>query len=107
MTERTFNIVMACKEPVSCNVCDAVKSYMAQECGCDIETYSESTLAPIMLEAMYDYLDTCDKPSIFMREYNSQFKNHLSTAERIARTFRMVQVRDEFSCVNGFGAWMK
>ena len=108
MTERTFNIIMACKNANRYNVCDSVKEYMSQECDCEIEVYSEVTLARIMLEAMYDYLDSCDKPSVFMREFNDiYYLEQLSTAEHIARTFSLVQVRDDGVPINGFGEWMK
>jgi hypothetical protein len=110
MTERTYNIIMACKSEIHCNVIDAVRKYMSKECGSPIECYTEYQMSRIMRTAMYDYLDSCDKPSIFLR-YLDEWKDYYgdrSFGERIALAFRAVQVRDrDGNYVNGFGEWMK
>lgn len=112
MTERTFNIIMACKhrpETVA-NVMDSVRDYMSKECDCPIDYYDESRMAVIMKIAMYDYIDTCDKPSGFLSTMEGIIgKEHLSLGEHIARAFTIVRVRDNGSnhYINGFGEWMK
>ena len=107
MTERTYKIIMACKAKEYCNIADAVKEYMSQECGSHVDDYHEVALAGIMQEAMYDYLDTCDKPSIFLRELNNiVYGEFLSVGERIARAFTLVRVKNrDGQYVNGFGEW--
>lgn len=111
MTERTFNIIMACKRRSenTADVIDGVKAYMAEECNCPIYYYSEYKMSEIMRTAMYDYIDTCDKPSTFMRLFDDVFdKEHISLGERIARAFTLVRVRSDGNhYVNGFGEWMK
>ena len=109
MTERTFNIIMACKHRSenTANVVDGVKAYMSDECDCPIHHYSECKVSEIMLTAMYDYIDTCDKPSTFLRTLNDVYgKDRLSLGEQIARAFALVRVRNDHGFVNGFGEWI-
>ena len=107
MTERTYKIIMACKQAEGCNVTDAVKAYMSKECMCPESHYDELTTNRIMFEAMCDYLDSCDKPSVFMRELKDVYHgSDLSTGERIAITFLNVRVKNrDGQYVNGFGEW--
>lgn len=107
MKERTYKIIMACKSHGSGDVIDAVRTYMAKECMVNEIDYEEVTLSKIMLEAMYDYLDSCDRPSSFMREFMAIFYGeYLSIGERIARAFLTVRVRNnDGKYVNGFGEW--
>lgn len=105
MTERTYKIIMACKSAESGNVSDAVKEYLAKEYAEHVDTYNEIVLAGIMRETMYDYIDTCDKPSIFLREFERMlYKELMSVSERIARAFLNVRVKNrDGQYVNGFG----
>ena len=41
MTERTYNIIMACKNAEHGDTIDAVREYMAKECDCPIERSEE------------------------------------------------------------------
>ena len=109
MTERTYNIIMACKAKEYCNISDAVKEYMAKECASSVDDYHETALAGIMQEVMYDYIDTCDKPSSFLRDLNNIINGELlSVGERIARAFVLVRVKNrDGQYVNGFGEWAK
>lgn len=110
MTERTYNIIIACKNSKRCNVVDAVRDYMSKECDVPIGEYTESQTSKIMRVAMYDYLDSCDKPSTFLRYFDEWYNLHkdLSFGEQIARAFRDVQVKDrDGNYINGFGEWMK
>lgn len=109
MTERTYNIIMACKsnEKYS-NVVDAAKAYMAFECGCPFQHYTERDMNNIMFAAMCDYIDSCDKPSSFLYAMHDIFcKEYLSLGEKIARAFQLVRVRDNDKYINGFGEWAK
>lgn len=108
MTQRTCNIIKACKKPQKYktdNEVEAVKRYMSIECNCPIERYTDGIIENIMLEAMYDYIDTCDCPSFFLREMNTLYNaDKLDVATKIARTFVLVQVKadkDE-NWINGF-----
>lgn len=107
MTEHTYKIIMACKSAESCNVINPVKAYMSQECMCPEDHYDEFTMNRIMFEAMCDYLDSCDRPSVFMRELKDVFNgSNLSMGERIARAFLNVRVKNRNGqYVNGFGEW--
>lgn len=97
MTQRTCNIIKACKKPQKYktdNEVEAVRRYMSIKCNCPREYYTDGIIKNIMLEAMYDYIDTCDCPSSFLREMNTLYNvDKLDIATRIARTFVLVQVK--------------
>ena len=110
MTERTFNIIMACKKWNACDVIDNVKAYMANECEVKMSDYSQSHISSIMEDAMCDYLDTCDQPSVFVRELLnniSYYGSSISSGEAIAITLRNTRVMYDGKYINGFGEWMK
>ena len=50
MTERTFNIIMACKHrsDKDSDISNAVRRYMSKECECPESWYSEVEMARIM-----------------------------------------------------------
>lgn len=120
MTEMTCNIIKACKGRIFENVegeLDRVKHYMAKECYCSLEAYTPFVMNEVMFRAMCDYIDTCDKPSEFLREMNHLLnKDKLSTAEKIAKAFDLVQIKEvinddmyinaddekEYKYINGF-----
>lgn len=112
MTQRTCNIIMACK---SCSdestdtQLDKVKQYMSKECDCPIEHYTQGIMDDIMFEAMCDYIDTCDRPSFFLRELKNVKKwVDKSIAEIIAIAFDLIQIKEidenigEIKYINGF-----
>ena len=110
MTERTYNIIMACKHIETGNIVDGARQYMSKECDVPIEEYTESQMSRIMKVAMYDYIDSCDKPSIFLRQFMEvdRFYEGISLGERIACALRCVLVKDKNgNYINGFGEWMK
>ncbi len=110
MTERTYNIIMACKRSYPRDLTDNVAQYMAKECGCSVGDYSQPIITDIMKTALYDYIDTCDKPSIILRKLdeNNRFYHDVSIGAQIATAFRSVQVRDRNgNYINGFGEWIK
>ncbi len=106
MTQQTCSIIMACKhknDDVDLNPIDRVKRYMSLYCDCPIEFYTNQVMQSIMFEAMCDYMDSCDKPSTFLRILNNQVcDDSLSLAERIALAFVLVQVRENGHFINGF-----
>lgn len=107
MTERTYNIIMACKNRKRyANCIESVREYIAKECMDPIHYYDENTMSRIMKEAMYDYIDTCDRPSAFFRSMETIFGyENFSVGEKIGRAFVLVRVRNNDKYVNGFGEW--
>ena len=98
MTERTFNIICACKGtlyPEIDNKIDRVRKYMSEECDCPIEAYTDEETEDIVVNAMYDYVDTCDKPSVFLRQMRDCVIKDLTLTERICTAFSLVQVRNK------------
>ena len=109
MTERTYNIIMACKQVAHGDVIEAVKEYMSKECDVPIEEYTQSQMSKIMKTAMFDYLDSCDNPSVFAKylmEVDNYF-DHVSLGEKIALAFRSVRVKKGDTYINGFGEWVE
>lgn len=108
MTQRTCNIIMACKGCICPEIeepLERVKLYMANECACPLTVYTRKRIDGIMFDAMCDYLDTCDKPSFFFKEMERLFeKEYFNRAEQIANTFRLVEVMDGEKYINGFTA---
>lgn len=111
MTQRTFNIIKACKcgwESYKETPLDRVKEYMSEECACPIEHYTDGIMDRIMFKAMCDYIDTCDKPSFFLKEINDIInKEKYSRAGLIALAFYLIRVKnDEGQYINGFTSEM-
>lgn len=108
MTQRTCNIIKACKNCYGYSEStqlDRVKKYMSAECCYSIENYTDDMMDGIMFGAMYDFIDTCDKPSVFLHELNNiVHKEKYSRAEQIAIAFELVQVRENGWYVNGFSS---
>lgn len=109
MEQRTCNIIMCCKG--HCNLVDedapyldAVKAYMGKECDYPSDKYNESQITGILLYALYDFIDVCDKPSKILRElfYKNPFLPDKTLSECIVSSFRMIEVRNDKGYVNGF-----
>ena len=109
MTERTYNIIMACKNTTQRDLTDAVAEYMSKECDCPLSEYTQSVISDIMEAALYDYIDTCDKPSTFLRFFSEwgNYYSGVSIGEKIAHAFKSVQVKRNGNYINGFGEWAK
>ena len=111
MTERTFNIIRACKGtlyPEIKSKIDRVKTYMSVECDCPIEAYTDGVMEDIIVEAMYDYIDTCDKPSIFLREIRDYIDKKATLTQRICDAFSVTRVRNsDGKYINGFADFFK
>lgn len=105
MEQRTCNIIRACKGslyPEIDNRIERVKAYLSKECGCPEEYYTEEIMESIMIDAMYDYIDTCNKPSTFLRMIRNCIKKELSLTEKICVAFTLVQVKKDDKYINGF-----
>lgn len=106
MTERTFNIIRCCKGKLYPEVegaLDRVKMFIAEECDCSVDDYGWFELKQIMQEAAFDYIDTCDKPSAFLRSILGNRVHGMHMALVICNAFKEVRVRDESgNYVNGF-----
>ena len=110
MEQRTLNIINILK----CNtkyltydgntdMIEAIKQYMADECAYKAEWYTDRDMFDILYNAMLDYLDHCDKPSLFIRRLGDVMRGRMdSIALDIAATLSLVQVRDVNGYVNGF-----
>lgn len=111
MTERTFNIIRACKGTLYPEIeskIDRVRTYMSEECGCPIEEYTDVEMENIVVEAMYDYIDTCDKPSTFLRQIRDCVIKDTTLTQRICNAFGVTRVRNaEGKYVNGFADFFK
>ena len=109
MTERTYNIIMACKNAEEGDISNAVKQYMAKECNVPVTAYSQIDISRVMEAALFDYIDTCDKPSTFLKKFfeeQNYFGFGVSFGALVAMVFRTVRVKDRNgNYVNGFGEW--
>ncbi|MBQ7673572.1 MAG: hypothetical protein IJT36_03485 [Alphaproteobacteria bacterium] len=108
MKKRTMEIIAVCKGGTRYdsgkNLTDKVKSYMSETCRCDKNYYTDSVLSKIMTEAMYDFIDTCDVPSSFLRKVNGLKWLTENLAERICMAFQTVEIRSGWTYINGFNA---
>lgn len=106
MTERTFNIIMCCKGKLYPEVdsCIArIKMYIAKECKCSVDDYGPIELQTILQEAVLDYIDSCDKPSAFLRSICDNKVPNLPLSLVICKAFKLVKVIDENgNYINGF-----
>ena len=93
MEQRTCNIIMCCKG--HCQIdntdetpMDAIATYMSKECICPKEDYKGKLLESILLDALFDYISSADKPGL---------------SERICTMFQLTRVRNNNgSYANGF-----
>ena len=105
MTKRTCNIIRACKGSLYPEIesrIERIKTYMSEECCCPKECYRDDVIESILMNAVYDYIDTCDRPSTFLRLMNDCVALHLTLTERICIAFTLVKVRGDNGYVNGF-----
>lgn len=108
MTQRTCNIIRACKGSIYSEIADPidrVKAYMSDECDYPAEQYTTGDIQGILTDAVYDYIDTCDRPSYFLRLMieTRAYENKVPTRiQRICRAFILVQVKNDTGYINGF-----
>ena len=105
MILRTCNIIMCCKGNYGFYAQsrkDAIKKYMAKECGCDTSVYTDEVLHRIIMDALKDYIDGVKKPSYVLwciEEYGKMYDN---LDDKILAMFNFTQVMNDTGYVNGF-----
>lgn len=109
MEQRTCNIIMCCKG--HCNLPGAddtpmgdIAAYMSHECVCPKEDYKGRLMESILEEALFDYLNSVNKPGFDLRRLFHQYAlRDPSLPERICTMFQLVTVRDNSGqYTNGF-----
>lgn len=112
MEQRTCNIIMICKgncgyAAMADTLVDAVKIYLGKECDHPWEKYSERMIESILLEALYDFMNTATRPGYELRQLFYQYPTHNPTlSERICTMFQLTQVKKKsngvYQYMNGF-----
>ncbi len=109
MEQRTCNIIMCCKGHCQLDgsgdtPLESIATYMSHECACQKEDYKGKLMESILLEALFDYLNSADKPGFDLRKLFHQYTfRNPSLSERICTMFQLVRVRnDSLKYVNGF-----
>lgn len=112
MEQRTCNIIMTCKgncsyAAIADTLVDAVKIYLGKECDYPWEKYSERMIESILLEALYDFMNTATRPGYELRQLFYQYPTHNPTlSERICTMFQLTQVKKKsngvYQYMNGF-----
>ena len=112
MEQRTCNIIMTCKgncgyAAMADTLVDAVKIYLGKECDYPWEKYSERMIESILLEALYDFMNTATRPGYELRQPFYQYPTHNPTlSERICTMFQLTQVKKKsngvYQYMNGF-----
>lgn len=112
MEQRTCNIIMTCKgncgyAAMADTLVDAVKIYLGKECAYPWEKYSERMIESILLEALYDFMNTATRPGYELRQLFYQYPTHNPTlSERICTMFQLTQVKKKsngvYQYMNGF-----
>ena len=113
MKNKTLDIIVICKGRTHYNKentkFEAVMQYLSENSCTELNLLTERDLVRILRDAFYDYLDTCDKPSNELREFdrcfekekekNSETKSYINA---VLDTFMLTDVRDGDKYVNGF-----
>ena len=108
MDQRTCNIIRCCKG--SCHIPfpkdgplerypetrRSIAAYMSRECATPMEDYDGHLMEQVLKEAMFDYIDTADKPSSDLRNLFcwSSLTDEPTMCQRIMSMFQLVQVFD-------------
>ena len=110
MEDRTLEIIAVCKGRTKYDselgLVDAVKNYMSDTCACKKEWYTDSKMEEILKEAFYDFIDTCDRPSYFLKRLEEVKWISLKLTDRICMVFQMIQIcraiENGYQHINGF-----
>lgn len=83
---------------------EAIAAYMSHECACPKEDYKGRLMESILEEALFDYLNSANKPGFDLRNLFHQYAlSDPSLSERICTMFQLVTVRDDSGqYTNGF-----
>lgn len=108
MTTRTQCIIAVCKGGTRYNqteeLVDSVINYMSDVCMYNKEWYTEGQIERILKEAFYDFIDTCDKPSYFLRQLDDLISIDQHLSNRICMVFSTTDVYEDCLYINGFNA---
>lgn len=112
MEQRTCNIIMTCKgncsyAAIADTLVNAVKIYLGKECDYPWEKYSERMIESVLLEALYDFMNTATRPGYELRQLFYQYSTRNPTlSERICTMFQLTQVKEKscgvYQYMNGF-----
>lgn len=108
MTQRTCNIIMACKGHCKYaddgkSLIDVVKIYLGKECDYPWENYTDRQITRALLEALYDFIDGAENAGYELRQLFYEYPaQEPSLAERICIMFQLTQVRGDHAYINGF-----
>ena len=109
MEQRTLDIIRICKGDTKyCtkdSIYDGIRNYIVDECMINPSHCTDTDIDIVLWKAMTDYLDHCDKPSVFMWYLKTIMDIHsLEIHCSIAVVFgSYTQVKDKHgNYVNGF-----
>lgn len=109
MVQRTCNLIMCCKGHLkrggrTLNPISAIAEYMSDECECPLDAYTPSVIEDILREALFDFFDGVDEPSVELRRLLERYNSRTPYLfERIASYFSVVRIKNvNDSFVNGF-----
>ena len=107
MTQRTANIIGLCKGQSrrynSVSIRRAIAMYLGNELTVDIDCFYDSQIEDVIMTAFYDFIDTADSPSTFLKSiFNNPANMALSIPSRIIVAFGSLQIKDNGEYINGF-----
>ena len=110
MEQRTCNIIMCCKghcrlpghDDKSSRYQDIVY-YLANECGCDVSTYSRSLIASVLKTALIDFFKVAEDPGHQLWMFlNNMSDYNMDMVDAIISLFTLVEIKNDWGYVNGF-----
>ena len=111
MTDQTISIIMLAKKsykmyPESRSV-DRIIHYLSDRNICEKEHFRDFhyELTRYIRNIMYDYIDSCDKPSDFLKSLENIKRlnyGNISELECILQAFRLTEVISNMKYINGF-----
>lgn len=108
MTQRTCNIIMCCKGSGKFGYLDdpitSIKRYMAHECCCSENIYTDQVLDSIIFDALCDYINGAKNPGFVLWSIREDGKRYSDLYKKIIAMFSLVRVRegDDLHYINGF-----
>ena len=110
MEQRSCNLIMVCKGhcdffETAATLTDAVRIFSSLDCGIPIEAYTDQVVTRLILEALYDFINTAQNPAGILRTIFSHLpldNSPLSLAEGICGMFQALRVKNDNGFVNGF-----
>ena len=105
MERRTEEIIAVCKGRHAFgdikSFRDAIAAYMSDRCDYPAEDYTNEMLEGIIFEALCDYVDGADKPSVFLRQIRDSARYHNGNMlSAVCGAFSVVSVKDAYGNYN-------